>query len=138
MECNGTSQTVPKPPDRQGEEVGKTGNAGDIGGAPAMGALLVLNGLLLAALAMVTFGPTVTAQTARGRGEYTAVAGGAMGTSAAVVYVADVVNQELIALSYNREKKLMEGIAWRNLRADQADLLGGRLQPGTEGKGGVR
>lgn len=123
MECNGRSQTEATRPAR---------------GAPAMPALLALNGLLLAALAMVTFGPSVEAQSARSRGEYVAVAGGVQGTSADVIYIADTVNQELIALSYDHDKKLLEGIAWRNLRTDQADLLGGRIQGATDGRSGTR
>jgi hypothetical protein len=85
--------------------------------------LLLLNIALLAVLAAVTFGPTAGAQQGtRGRGEYTMVTGGAMGTDAGVIYIADVNNQELIAMVYNTNSKVLDGVGYRNLAADASNV----------------
>ena len=54
-------------------------------------ALIALNALLLGLLATVTFAPKVSDQ-ARARGAYTMVAGGAINTQSAVIYIVDTVN----------------------------------------------
>lgn len=87
--------------------------------------LLLLNGILLAALALVTMGPSARAQV-RPRGEYTAVAGNVSGAMSDVVYIVDTVNAEMIALMYDPSTKGMVGLGYRNIRADAA----GRLQAG--------
>ena len=79
--------------------------------------LLVLNTLLLAILAAVTFGPSADAQS-RARGKYTMVAGGVNGSTSSAVYIIDVINQELMALAYNQNTKRLEGNGYRNLAID--------------------
>lgn len=88
-----------------------------------MRGMLLLNAALLALLAAVVFGSSAGAQNpARGRGEYTMVTGGANGTNAGVVYIADVANQEMIAMLYNYNTKVMDGVGYRNLAADAAGI----------------
>lgn len=87
--------------------------------------LLLLNGVLLAALAFITFGPSADAQM-RPRGEYTAVAGNVNGAISDVVYIVDTVNAEMIAIMYEPSTKEMIGLGYRNIRADAL----GRLQSG--------
>jgi hypothetical protein len=90
--------------------------------------LIVLNAVLLIVLAAVTLGSRVQAQT-RGRGEYTMVAGGVNGANAAVAYIVDVANQEMIAVTYNQNTKLLEGIGYRNLAADAAGMAAAQNHP---------
>lgn len=86
--------------------------------------LLALNGALLLALALVTFGPRADAQT-RPRGAYNMVAGGVQGTDSGVVYIVDGVSQELIALTFDTSSKQLKPIGYRNLSTDARALLGG-------------
>lgn len=79
--------------------------------------LIALNGALLAVLAAVTLGAAVHGQ-GRNRGDYTMVSGGVPGTNASAVYIVDVTNQEMIAMVYNPNTKVLDGIAFRNLAAD--------------------
>ncbi|MHC4429644.1 MAG: hypothetical protein ACYS0D_13725 [Planctomycetota bacterium] len=95
-------------------------------------ALLVLNGLLLGLLAAVTFAPTADAQY-RARGSYTMSAGRVNGADSAAVYIVDTANQELIAVSYNPNTKLIDGIGYRNLVTDAAEVRRGRARPATGG-----
>lgn len=92
--------------------------------------LLLLNALLLATLAAVTFGSSAGAQNAaRGRGEYTMVTGGANGIDAGIIYIADVANQEVIAMYYNNSSKVLDGVGYRNLAADAANVVKNRARP---------
>jgi hypothetical protein len=88
-----------------------------------MRGLLLLNAALLAVLAVVTFGSNAGAQAARGRGEYTMVEGGAAGTDAGVIWIADVANQELVAMTYNSSTKRLDGVGYRNLAADAGNAV---------------
>ena len=96
---------------------------------PDLRGLLLLNGVLLAVLAVVTFGSSAGAQAARGRGEYTMVSGGANGTDAGIIYIADVANQELIAMTYNGNTKVLDGVGYRNLATDAANVVRSRARP---------
>jgi hypothetical protein len=96
---------------------GLTGLTGLTGGN--LRGLLVLNVLLLALLAGVTFAPTADAQN-RARGDFSMVAGGVRGAQSAAVYIVDGVNQELMAINYNQNTKRLEGIGYRNLAYDAA------------------
>jgi hypothetical protein len=87
--------------------------------------LLLLNAALLAVLAAVTFGSNAGAQAARGRGEYTMVEGGAMGSDAGIIWIADVANQEIVAMTYNNSTKRLDGVGYRNLATD----AGGAVRP---------
>jgi hypothetical protein len=79
--------------------------------------LVVLNLVLLAALAAVTFMPDAHAQ-ARSRANYTMVAGGVPGAAADVVWIVDSVNQQVIAISWEPNKREMIGIGGRSLARD--------------------
>jgi hypothetical protein len=86
--------------------------------------LLLLNVLLLGLLGAVTFGPTAGAQD-RTRGQYIMAGGGAPGSLSGIVWIADVVNQELIAVTADPNAKPLVGIGYRNFPADIAELARG-------------
>lgn len=89
-----------------------------------VGGLLALNGLLLLGLGAVTFGPRADAQP-RPRSDYTMIAGGANGALGGLVYVVDVSNQELLAMTYDSTKQEFYGIGYRNLLTDSATATRG-------------
>lgn len=101
--------------------------AGSERGGSSTRKLIALNAALLALLAAVTFGSIAYGQ-ARGRGEYTMVAGGAPGADAQVVFITDVSNQEMIAVVFNPNTKALEGIGYRSLAADAASVSRARQQ----------
>lgn len=83
--------------------------------------LLILNGALLGALALVTLAPSAGAergQPARARGDYSMVAGRVVGGNAAGIYILDTVNQEMIAVRWNQANKAIEGVGFRDLTRD--------------------
>ncbi len=84
--------------------------------------LLAINAALLGLLALVSFAPAVGAQ-GRGRGDYTMVGGGANGTNSAVVYIIDAANQEMIAATFNVNTRVLDGVGYRNLAQDAAQVL---------------
>ena len=86
-------------------------------------ALIAVNAVLLGLLAVVTLAPTVEAQ-GRTRGRYMMVTGGANNIQSSAVYVIDTVNQEMMILTYNAAARSLDGLAYRNLAADAADVLG--------------
>jgi hypothetical protein len=94
-----------------------------------MPGLITLNAVLLIALALVTFGSSVGAQPARGRGEYTMVAGGGSGTDASIIWIVDVANQEMVAMTFNHNTKVLDGVGYRNLAADAGAVIRGRARP---------
>lgn len=102
-----------------------------VSGSRSLRGLIALNAALLVGLGLVTFAGTVQGQNQpqRQRGEYTMVAGDAPGSESSVIYVADVVNQELIALNYNQSTKALDGVGYRNLAADAAALMRSRNRP---------
>lgn len=87
----------------------------------ALHGLIVLNALLLGALAFVTFAPRADAQ-ARRNGLYTIVGGTVNGQPNGVAYIIDEVNQEMIAISWNDGNKNLAGLGYANLAADAARL----------------
>lgn len=89
--------------------------------------LVGLNVALLMALGAVTLATRAGAQPdardgARGRGEYTLVSGRIQGATTHTIYVLDAANQELVALSWNRNSNSPEVIGFRSL-ADDARYL---------------
>ncbi len=86
-------------------------------------ALIAVNAVLLGLLAVVTLAPTAEAQ-GRTRGRYMMVSGGANNLQSSAVYVIDTVNQEMMILTYDAAARDLKGLAYRNLAADGADVLG--------------
>ena len=93
------------------------------GSPPSLRGLLVLNGLLLAALGAIVFGSSVRAQQ-RVRGDYTMVAGGANGAAASVLHIVDAANLDLVSVSYDPNTKQIKGIGCRNMAADAVTVGG--------------
>jgi hypothetical protein len=90
--------------------------------------LLVLNAALLAALALLTWGPAAIGQNAqagaRARGDYTMIAGRTIAGGPAAVYIVDSANQELVALRWDQSKQQMVGMGYRNLQGDARAIPG--------------
>ena len=83
--------------------------------------LLLLNGLLIALLGAVTFAPAAEAQQ-RFRGKYAMVAGRAQGSSPYLLYVLDQNSRQLVAVRYNVQQDLLEGMGYRDLVKDSATI----------------
>lgn len=83
----------------------------------AIHGLIVLNALLLGALAFATFSPRADAQSRR-NGLYTIVGGTVNGQPNGVAYIVDEVNQEMIAISWNDGNKILGGLGYANLAMD--------------------
>ncbi|MGQ0628328.1 MAG: hypothetical protein ACT4PL_09555 [Phycisphaerales bacterium] len=62
----------------------------------------------------------------RQRGQYVMIAGRAQGSTTNVVYILDTVNQELVAVRYNRGTQALEPIGFRNVGEDGKIGGGGR------------
>jgi len=90
---------------------------------------IVLNAVLLLLLGAVTFAPEAAAQLRR-RGEYTMVVGGVNNSISSVVYIADSVNQEMVVMRYDSATRTLQGVTYRDLAADAADLMRGRAHTG--------
>lgn len=89
-------------------------------------ALLALNGALLLALAGVALAPLADAQGAsRGRGEYTAVDADIQGLSSAGLFIVDGRNRELIALSWDQSRKVLNILGYRDIERDEQRAQGG-------------
>lgn len=96
--------------------------------------LIGLNAALLAVLTVVTIAGTRAGGTAvagthqptRARGSYTMVSGAVQGETTHAVYILDSVNQELLALRWNRNSNRFEGIGYRNLATDAQTQQRGR------------
>jgi len=86
--------------------------------------LLVLNGLLLATLGSVVFGPLATAQDRR-RAEYVATSGTIKGADAAAVWIVDQTNLELIAVIWDGNAGRIVGLGYRDLVADMGQASRG-------------
>ncbi len=87
--------------------------------------LVALNLVLLGALAFVTFQPKAEAQ-ARRNGLYTIAAGTVNGQPTGVAYIVDEVNNEMVAISWVDQNKLLTGLGYANLAADAARVQGSR------------
>lgn len=92
----------------------------------SMGGLLLLNAALLAVLAAVTFAPSVDAQQARPRGDYTMVAGPVPGMDGSAVYIVDSINQEMMVVAFSQGEQRLEGVSYRHLGRDAATLVRGQ------------
>ncbi|MEZ6243919.1 MAG: hypothetical protein R3B57_12855 [Phycisphaerales bacterium] len=85
-----------------------------------MRALVALNACLLVVLALVTAAPRALAQAGvrRPPGTYAMVGGEPASGNANAVYVLDTANRELIVLRWNNSTNQLEGVGYRDLRAD--------------------
>ena len=83
--------------------------------------LLLLNGLLIALLAAVTFAPTAEAQQ-RFRGKYAMVSGRAQGSTPYLLYILDQNSRQLVAVRYNVQQDLLEGMGYRDLVKDAVTI----------------
>ena len=91
--------------------------------------LIALNLALLALLGGLTWSADAEArQSARARGRYIGVAGGAPGASGDVFWILDTVNREMIALAWDPNTKASVLAGYRDLAIDAAAAMqrGGR------------
>lgn len=83
--------------------------------------LLALNGALLVALAGVTLLPSRTAEAQRGqrvRGQYTLAVSRILGMTESGVFIVDSSNNEMVAVHWDRSRKTLAPIGFRDLAAD--------------------
>ncbi len=83
-------------------------------------ALVALNAGLLVVLGLVTAVPRADAQPdlRRPPGTYTIVGGEPASGNANAVYVLDSSNREIVAVKWNNSTNQLEGVGYRDLRAD--------------------
>ena len=89
--------------------------------------LIVLNAVLLAVLAALTWSPLASGQNqgaGRARGDYTMVAGKTTAGGPAAVYLIDSANQEVVALRWDQSKQEMVGLGYRSLQTDARQVPG--------------
>lgn len=92
----------------------------------SLGGLIVLNLVLLGALALVSFTPTpVKAQLGGRAGDYVMVGGQTPGRTVNTVYITDMNNGLMMAFQYDLNRKNIVPIAFRNIGADFAPVGGG-------------
>lgn len=91
--------------------------------------LIALNGVLLGLLVIVTLAPGASAQTKakRPKGQYAMVDGRVQGVTEAGIFVFDTANQEMIALRWDRSRKTLQPLGFRDVASDAAQAQkGGR------------
>ena len=88
-------------------------------------ALLALNAALLAALGAMRFATPAEAQ-GRPRGDYLMLAGEVAGAKPQVVWILDQVHEELVAVSWSRERSELLGLGFRSLASDNVATTRGR------------
>jgi hypothetical protein len=91
--------------------------------------LIALNAALLLLLALVTFAPGAEAQQRRTRpnGQYVMVDARFQGGSEAAVFIYDASNLEMIAVRWDRSRRQLAGLGFRNIQVDmQGRAQGGR------------
>ncbi len=86
------------------------------------GGLILLNAMLIAALALVAFGPsTADAQNAsRPRGQYTMLSSQMLGGKEHGVFVIDSTSMQMLALRFDLGRREMIPVGHRDLAADAA------------------
>lgn len=85
--------------------------------------LLALNGLLVVVLALVTFAPgaegrQAAAARSRAPGQYAIISVQFQGATDRAMFIADAANEQLIALRWDRSRRSLDGIGFRDLKAD--------------------
>lgn len=86
------------------------------------GGLVLLNGMLLAVLAIIAFGPSnADAQNAaRPRGQFTLLSSQIQGGKEHGVFIIDATSMQLLALRYDIGRREMVPMGHRDLAADSA------------------
>lgn len=84
------------------------------------GGLIALNAALLAMLMLVTLAPGAWAQAKpkRPKGQYVMVDGKIQGVAEAAIYVFDTANQEMLALRWDRSRKVLQTLGHRDVADD--------------------
>ena len=92
----------------------------------SLGGLIVLNVVLLAALMLMSFSPETAQAQLGGRraGDYVMVAGRTPGKTNNTVYVVDLNNAAMMAVTYDVSKRLLTPIAVRDIAPDFAAAPG--------------
>ncbi len=86
---------------------------------PTLGALLALNVLLVAVLALVSFAPSVQAGGLRqNAGDYIMVGGSINGSTSNAVYVLDQRSGTLLSFLYDRSSRKLRGLSVRSVSSD--------------------
>lgn len=83
--------------------------------------LVLLNGLMLVVLAGMTFTPTADAQQ-RFRGKYAMVSGRSQGSVPYLLYIVDQNSRQMVAVRYNVQQNLLEGMGYADLVKDGASV----------------
>lgn len=84
-----------------------------------LGALLALNILLVAVLALVSFAPAVHAEGLRqNSGDYIIVGGSINGSTSNAVYVLDQRSGTLLSFLYDRSSRKLKGLSVRSVPND--------------------
>ena len=86
-----------------------------------LGSLVLLNIVLLGALALVSLsssGSAIADGQSSTRGEYVAISGTIAGTKTPVIWVVNQASQELVAFQYEEQRNQLVGIGYRNLNND--------------------
>ena len=85
--------------------------------------LIAANIAALGLLAVVELSGSAWAQSFRPRGTYTAASGRIQGTETHVVYIVDESTQEVIAVQWDPRAKQIQGLGYRSLPSDAADMV---------------
>ncbi|RMD60569.1 MAG: hypothetical protein D6824_09250 [Planctomycetota bacterium] len=82
--------------------------------------LLGLNAVLAAAIVLVAANQLAAGQRQQDRkpGEYTMVAGRVQGMPQSALYIVDAANQEMVAVAWNRNRRQLEPVGFRDLAED--------------------
>lgn len=82
--------------------------------------LILLNALLLGVLALVTLAPGVSAQQPRrAKGQYALIDAKIQGSPEAAIFIVDSANQELLAVRWDRSRKALNSLGYRDMRRDE-------------------
>lgn len=87
--------------------------------AKHLGGLIALNAVLLIALGVLSFLPQeAEAQAGGGRADYVMVAGETRGQVNSTVYITDVNNRLMVAVTYDMNRRALVPIAGRSIADD--------------------
>ncbi len=79
--------------------------------------LIVVNVVLLLMLILTATGPPASAQRLRG-GDYVMIAGRTPGRTINTIYIADLNNDAVLAVTYNQTRKTLEPLGFRHVARD--------------------